>query len=94
MGIIDIRHYLKEEHFHSGHIGYSVCPAERCKGCGTEILRLGIEKAKALSLQRVLLSCYKDNAASRKVIENNGGVFEKEVLDDGKALLIFWIDIP
>ena len=40
VGIIDIRHYLTEKYFYSGHIGYSIDPSLRCKGYGTEILQL------------------------------------------------------
>lgn len=47
IGIIDVRHYLNEEHFYSGHIGYSIRPSYRDKGYGTEILRLGVKKQKS-----------------------------------------------
>ena len=59
IGIVDIRHYLDEIHFYSGHIGYSIRPSFRCKGYGTEILQLAIEKAKELDIEKLLLSCKK-----------------------------------
>lgn len=93
VGIIDIRHTLNDEYFNSGHIGYSVSPAERKKGYGSHMLRLGLEKAKALGLQRILISCHRGNAGSQKVIENNGGIFEKEVPDGEKKLLLYWIEV-
>lgn len=91
IGVIDIRHYLNEEHFYSGHIGYSIRPSMRCKGYGTEILQLGIEKAKKLGIGKLLLTCKKSNVASQKVIERNNGVLEKEMFKDGEAYLAYWI---
>lgn len=91
IGIIDIRHYLNDEHFYSGHIGYSVRPSIRSKGYGAKILRLGLEKAKEFNLDRLLLTCKKDNMASKKVIERNNGILEKEIIDDGESYLVYWI---
>lgn len=93
IGIIDIRHYLNEEHFYSGHIGYSIRPTLRGKGYGIRILELGIEKAKELNIKKLLLSCKKSNIASQKVIERNGGVLEKEILDEGEVYLVYWIGV-
>lgn len=91
VGIVDIRHDLPEKYFYSGHIGYSVRPSERRKGYGTEILRLGVEKAKKLNIEKILVVCSKNNIASIKVIENNNGIFEKEILLDGETDLVYWI---
>lgn len=91
VGIVDVRHELPEKHFYSGHIGYSVRPSERRKGYGTEILRLGVEKAKKLNIKKILVVCSKNNIASIKVIENNNGIFEKEILLDGETDLVYWI---
>lgn len=86
--IIDIRHYLNEEHFYSAHIGYSIRTSMRGKGLGSVILQLGLKKAK---LEKVLLTCKKSNAASQRVIEKNDGILEKEILDNGEAYLVYWI---
>lgn len=93
VGIIDIRHYLNEKHYYSGHIGYSIRPNLRCKGYGTEILRLGIEKAKDINLEKLLISCKKSNIASQKVIERNNGILEEEIFDDGEVYLVYWIRV-
>ena len=65
----------------------------RCKGYGTEILQLGIEKAKELNIEKLLLTCEKSNIASQKVVERNNGILEKEVFDDGESYLVYWICI-
>lgn len=74
IGRIDIRHelneWLKNE---GGHIGYDIRPSERKKGYGTKILQKGIEKAKELGLNNVLITCDIDNIPSNKVIQKNGG---------------------
>lgn len=78
-----------------GHIGYSIRPSEQNKGYGTRILALTLEKAAALGLPKVLVTCDKSNTASRRVIEKNGGVLENEVIapDTGQPLLRYWIDL-
>ena len=42
-------------------------------------MKLILEKAKELGLDKVLLTCDVTNTASRKIIEGSGGVFEGTV---------------
>ncbi|GAB3095961.1 GNAT family N-acetyltransferase [Lysobacter terrae] len=61
----------------AGHIGYAVLPNFRSRGHATQILRASVRFAhKELGLDRVLVTCDDDNAASIRVIEKNGGVFD------------------
>jgi len=55
------------------------------------MLRLGLLKAKELGLEKVLITCHDDNTASAKVIENNGGVFERYTYRDEKKYRRYWI---
>jgi predicted acetyltransferase len=74
VGTSRLRHWLvphlEEE---GGHIGYDVRPSARGKGYGTALLALTLEKARALGLEEVLVTCDADNVASARVIEKNGG---------------------
>jgi len=78
-----------------GHIGYDVRPSARGKGHGTTLLRLTLERARALGLERALLTCDANNIGSVRVIENNGGVLGAEVPSLQRAVLIrqYWIDL-
>lgn len=94
-GVIRIRtllnsSYLKEI---AGHIGYDIPPLFRRIGYGKKILELGLEKAKFLGLDKILLTCSFDNYASIKVIEGNGGLFESEIFNTGTQKLQkrYWI---
>ncbi len=83
VGKSSLRHELNEHLCNiGGHIGYVICESFRRKGYGTEILRLTLEKAKELGLERVLVTCDEDNIASAKIIEKNGGIFENTYQDD------------
>lgn len=62
---------------YGGHIGYSVRPSKRRQGYGKRILALTLDQARRNGLERVLVTCDEDNIASRKVIEANGGRFER-----------------
>lgn len=91
-----IRHRLNELlEREGGHIGYDVRPSERRKGYGTLILKLTLERARAMGLGRVLLTCDTDNTASARIIEKNGGVFDSHATSErtGKTVSRYWIDL-
>jgi len=75
------------------HIGYGIRPSERGKWYATEMLRLALLEAKKISLEKVLITCLDDNIASAKVIENNGGVFERLAERDEKKYRRYWITL-
>jgi len=92
VGIIDIRHTLDEYLLqYGGHIGYSIRQSERRKGYAKEMLGLALQKCKDLQLDRVLITCDKDNLASARTIQSQGGVLENEVMNDGKMMQRYWI---
>jgi predicted acetyltransferase len=76
IGMIDIRHNLGNEFLaqYGGHVGYSVRPSERRKGYATEMLRMGIEYAKSLKIEKMMIACFSDNTPSIKTIEKCGAV--------------------
>lgn len=76
-----------------GHIGFDVPPSKRGNGYGTILLSLTLEKAKEKGINKVLLTCDKDNIASKRVIEKNGGILENIITSErtGKEVLRFWI---
>jgi predicted acetyltransferase len=79
LGVSALRHALTPAlEDAGGHIGYSIRPSERRRGYGTRILALTLEYARALGLDRVLLTCDTDNTGSARVIEKNGGVLASE----------------
>lgn len=93
VGMIDIRHRLNDYLLQvGGHIGYSVRRSERRKGYATEMLALGLEVCKDLGIERILVTCDKDNIGSAKTILNNGGVLDNEVTRDGKVVQRYWFE--
>ena len=83
---LQLNDYLLQE---GGHIGYSIRPSARSKGLAKEQLRQGLQVAKSKNIRQVLVTCDRDNAASRGVIIANGGVLED--IRGGKER--YWIDI-
>lgn len=94
LGMIDIRHRLNEylAQF-GGHIGYSIRLSERRKGYAKAMLQLALEKCKELSIEKVLITCDKDNIGSSKTIISNNGILENEVLEEGRITQRYWIDL-
>ncbi len=95
IGQVSVRHKLipplKRE---GGHIGYWIRPSKRRKGYGYKILKLALSKAHKLGINKVLVTCKEDNKGSKKIIENNRGVFENKIkLQSGKNELRYWIKI-
>ncbi|MCL2353311.1 MAG: GNAT family N-acetyltransferase [Defluviitaleaceae bacterium] len=96
IGSIQLRHHLTEElKKDGGNIGYGICPSERGKDYGVRQLSLVVEKARELGLDKVMISCNKDNRASAQVAIKNGGVLAGEGFDEDevKVTEIYWIDI-
>lgn len=73
-----------------GHIGYSVRPSRRGEGLAARALADALVEASALGLERVLVTCDEDNAASRRTIERTGGVYE----DSRGGKRRYWVSTP
>lgn len=94
VGAVNIRHYLNDSlKITGGHIGDGIRPSERRKGYATAMINLALDECKNLGIDRVLMTCDKDNVGSAKSIMNNGGVLENEVFEDGVLEQRYWIDI-
>lgn len=95
VGVIDLRHHISHPVLGTwgGHCGYSVRPSERGKGYAKEMLRLNIQNAKSMGIEKLLVTCNSENTASEKVIIANGGVFEKVIDVDGCKMKRYWISV-
>lgn len=89
IGIIDLRHTLNEFLKDLGNCGYSVRPSERKKGYATEMLRQLIRVAKEAEMNELHISVEKENMASVKVIQKNGGVYERSFSFEGETADIY-----
>lgn len=90
VGIAKLRRYLTENlRITGGHIGYCIRPSERGKGYGNIILSETLKKAAEINIPRALLTCDENNAPSRHVIENNGGMLER--IENGRCY--YWIQL-
>jgi predicted acetyltransferase len=88
VGRISLRHELTDLLLTwGGHIGYSVRPSARRRGYATQALAGILPLAASLGIDPVLVTCDVDNAASRRTIERNGGVYE----DTREGKLRFWV---
>ena len=95
VGIIDLRHHINHPILGTwgGHCGYTVRPSERGHGYAKEMLRLNLNNAKELGIERLLITCHSDNAASEKTIIANGGIYEKMIVVDGTEIKRYWIAV-
>jgi predicted acetyltransferase len=78
-----------------GNIGYEVRPSERRRGVGRELLRLTLDEARRIGLQRALLTTEPTNLGSIGVILANGGVFEDTSVspNTGRPMNRYWITL-
>jgi predicted acetyltransferase len=88
----DLTPFLQE---YAGHIGYDILNSYRGKGYASKAMSLCLNKAKEKNLDKVLLTVYTDNIASKKIIEKYGGVFERTTQkpNETKTLLRYWITL-
>lgn len=94
VGAVNIRHYLNENLLRSGgHIGDGIRPSERRKGYATAMIALALKECKKIGINKVLMSCDKDNIGSAKSIIKNGGILENEIEENGCIKQRYWIQI-
>lgn len=96
VGFLCFRHRLEyddDDPEFCSHIGYSIRPSERGKGYAKEQLRLGLEKARELGLEKVRLICRDINTASNKTILANGGVYVDTLHGEESGLTVNRYDI-
>ncbi len=89
VGFGKLRHYLTEKlKEEGGHIGYAIRPTCRNRGYGKFLLKLLLEKAKDMGIEKVLITVHNDNTSSIKVALANGGEVEKVTSERH----LIWID--
>lgn len=80
---------------HWGHIGYAIRPSERKKNYATAQLFSVLDLFDNLWVEKVLLTCNKENIWSAKTIQKCGWILENEVIDptDWELLQRYWINV-
>jgi predicted acetyltransferase len=79
LGRLALRHRLTPHtRVEGGHIGYEVRPSARRRGHATAMLAAALPTAAALGIEFAHLDCDNEDVASRRVIEGNGGMLERE----------------
>ena len=75
VGTVSLRHALNEKLLKmGGHIGYEIRFSKRGNGYGSKALELVLPKARALGLEKVLLTCDSTNIASKKISSSSGTI--------------------
>ena len=92
-GRLSVRHALNDFLLQQGgHIGYQVLQSFRGRGIGKRMLQRGLQITAAQGVERVLVTCAEGNAASRRIIESAGGVYESSYVAAGLEVRIrrYW----
>jgi predicted acetyltransferase len=90
LGTLVLRHELTPVLAEAGgHIGYHVVAPWQRQGHATRMLAAGLDEARRLGLDRVLLTCDPDNEPSQRVILANGGVPDGQAHGEDR----FWISL-
>lgn len=65
----------------SGNFYYAIRKTERGKGYGNVMLKLALDEFRKMKFNEIESNVSAGNIASAKIIENNGGIFIKEIND-------------
>ena len=96
IGMLDIRHELNEVCLNLfGNIGYSIRASERRKGYAAMQLELAKQICKSMGMEKILVTCHKENTVSVRTIRRCGGIMENETVDmrNGEVLQRYWIKL-
>ncbi|KJD40927.1 GCN5 family acetyltransferase [Paenibacillus polymyxa] len=95
VGAVNIRHDLNEHLLNAGgHIGYGIRPSARGNRYAVTMLALALGKAKELGISKALVVCDSDNISSKRTILRNGGIPDKDYIEeDGNRVNRFWIKL-
>ncbi|OPJ63821.1 GNAT family N-acetyltransferase [Clostridium oryzae] len=89
VGTGKLRHFLTDKlRAEGGHAGYAIRKSERNKGYGTILLKMLIEEAKKMNIEKILLTVRNGNTNSIKVALNNNGRIENV----NEERYYIWID--
>ncbi|MDR6438570.1 putative acetyltransferase [Paenarthrobacter nicotinovorans] len=104
LGSASLRHSLANEYLTEvgGNIGYGIRPSARGRGLAKLALNGALEEARALGMERVMVTCKQPNTASARTIEACGGVLESvrppesfsPDLGVTEPIRRYWIDLP
>lgn len=90
VGFGNLRHYLTEALSKAGgNIGYGIAPQFRGKGYGNILLKLLLQEARKIGLEKVLVTIHLDNIPSQKVALANGGVISEKT----EERYLIWLDL-
>jgi predicted acetyltransferase len=94
LGSISLRHALNDFLLRAGgHVGYGIRPSARRRGLATWALGQVLPEARALGMDRLLVTCHDDNAGSARTIEKNGGVLEDVRATELGLTRRYWISL-
>jgi predicted acetyltransferase len=98
IGAIHIRHGLTEHlENEGGNLGYEIRPSRRRQGYAKIAVKLGLKKAAALGVPKVLITCNALNIPSARTamslaLELNGVEADSFIMNDGRTIRKFWFD--
>ncbi len=89
IGLGRIRHKLNDSLLAcGGHIAYYIIPEERQKGYGSFMFKKLIEQSFKMGIEKILVTCDKDNYKSLKMIKKQNGIQDNSIRTN---ILRFWI---
>jgi predicted acetyltransferase len=95
LGCSRLRYRLTPElAYEGGHVGYDIRPSARGRGFGTTLLSLTKQRAAAMGIARLRITCDLDNRASIRVIEKNAGILDAVVPSRTRDKMIcqYWLE--
>ena len=91
LGIVAFYELDEKERRLDGDIAFSIVPSARGRGLGRQQLALALALCREKGVEKLCITCRRENLGSVKIILANGGELTEEFTHKGVQRQVYWV---